>query len=153
MLARSSTTSPLTSLVLDVGRFLEMQEIPKGNLAHILHATPNTRNLELMEFIQGGEDVLKTLTVSERSYLVPMLKKLALNLTGPDCFSDGNLLTTMIDSRRKLGALQSVIVKWPDHDATFQEIFDLFALKKLKTFAAEGLLIMDGIVSILHLSP
>ncbi|KZP16072.1 hypothetical protein FIBSPDRAFT_66329 [Athelia psychrophila] len=124
MLARSSTNNPLTSLGLDGGGPLGAQGIRKEHLAHILHTASNIKNLELTGFIYGqvGEaGVLETLMISQGRCLIPDLEKLALC---PFSFGNGNLLANMIESRRNLGALRSVLVTGLVHLDPFLLNFD-----------------------------
>ncbi|KZP19424.1 hypothetical protein FIBSPDRAFT_567285 [Athelia psychrophila] len=155
MLLRSSTTSPLTSLVLDVGSPLELQDVKKEHLPHILRSASNIKNLTLAGLMYGqvgDANVVETLMISQPMCLVPDLENLALcsDSSIPFAFGNGNLLVNMIESRRKLGALQSVHVTGLAHLDPLLENFDPSSLTKLETFAADGLLTMDGIS---HLHP
>lgn len=144
MLVRSSSTNPLTSLVLGVLSPLGAQGVEVGDVVDVLHAVPGIKSLSLFGFIygrQGGNCLFTALTASESRHLAPKLETLELSLSHPMPSSDTNLLADMIESRRTCGPLQSVHILRPFRNV---EIFDQPIVARVKALAAEGFLTADG---------
>lgn len=149
MLSRSSTNSPLTSLDLDIRLCgaLGVHDL----LSRILAATPDVVDLKLAGFADdptGGEAVIDTITITNRSRLLPKLQSLTYYPRYTIGTGSGKALVEMIESRRNggkqgsIGRLRSVEVVVAQGAPPIQLSARVAA--SLSQLVAQGLLSLHG---------
>ncbi|KZP33819.1 hypothetical protein FIBSPDRAFT_206844 [Athelia psychrophila] len=147
MLSRSSTTTPLVRIALDIGLLFGRWD----RLADILRTTPHVANLELC----GSDDdpartanAFDVLTISDGRCLLPELH--SLTYLPKNSVGNYNALATMIRSRREgekqgtVSGLRSVLMESPVLAHETRRIKHS-ALTRLRRYAAEGLLSLPGL--------
>ncbi|KZP09969.1 hypothetical protein FIBSPDRAFT_873098 [Athelia psychrophila] len=152
LLGRSSTTSPLTSLSLNIRLCGGVQD----RLSQILAATPHVVDLEFTGIFDnnnptGGESVIKTLTVTDGNCLLPKLQSLTYHPRYT--VGSGIALAEMIESRRKGGRpdVKVVVSLLPQVEPMNLGLdpkgvpLSAQALADLRQFVAEGLLVVRGL--------